>query len=154
MILSSFSFKGCLYFHREHTRSGTPTDDIVPAQPALGKWTGKHHYKNKNMSIIVVCVDPVRKYTKHLQGVCPKLFMLNGMTAISQIKQLPGNYKIKKERKKKKKRSSDGPRSTKSAGFSASSRAPPPKNLHQCLSLCDIQRVPGVVCNLVVCLGR
>lgn len=90
MILSSFRFKGCLYFHRAHTRSDTPTDDIVPAQPPLGKWTGKHHYENKNVSVIVVCVDPVHKYTNQMEGVCPKLFMLNGKAAISQFKQLPG----------------------------------------------------------------
>ncbi|KAM6197139.1 uncharacterized protein WM294_008597 isoform 3-T4 [Sarcoramphus papa] len=37
-------------FARAHTRSDTPTEDIVPAQPTLGKWTEKHHYENKNVA--------------------------------------------------------------------------------------------------------
>ncbi|KAM6197137.1 uncharacterized protein WM294_008597 isoform 2-T3 [Sarcoramphus papa] len=39
-----------MFLCRAHTRSDTPTEDIVPAQPTLGKWTEKHHYENKNVA--------------------------------------------------------------------------------------------------------
>lgn len=72
--------------------------------------------------------------------------MLNGKTAISQVNELPGNY-TSLPHTPKNGVGVDEPRSTKK-DLSASSRAPPPKNLHRrVFHLFDAQGVPAAVCS-------
>jgi len=79
MLLSPFRFQGvCISPGHMPDVTHLLTGDIRLAQPTRGKRAGKPQYENENVSVIVVCVDALHKYTNQLEGLCPKLFMLNG----------------------------------------------------------------------------